>query len=158
MAFPCGARVMAHLRALAFSLPFALLAIGAHAQHDGHAQSGDQSRSQATQSGDQSRSQAQSGSQWGGGKNLYEKVCGYCHDPEVGVGTVLAGRELPAVYLNGIVRSGLNAMPAFPASFIDDESIDMLAEYLATLPAPDSESTTAESTTAPVAAEPPAAP
>lgn len=79
---------------------------------------------------------AQSSGQWETGQELYDKVCGYCHDPEVGVGTVLAGRELPEVYLRGIVRSGLNAMPAFPASFVDDESIALLAEYLATLPAP----------------------
>ena len=80
--------------------------------------------------------QAQSDTQWDSGQELYDKVCGYCHDPEVGVGTVLAGRDLPEVYVRAIVRSGLNAMPAFPASFVDDESIARLAEYLATLPVP----------------------
>ena len=80
--------------------------------------------------------QAQQESQWGSGKNLYDKVCGQCHKPEVGVGTALAGRELPAEYLKFIVRNGINGMPAFPASFIDDESIAQVAKYLATLPAP----------------------
>ena len=75
-------------------------------------------------------------SEWESGQQLYEKVCGYCHSPEVGVGTLLAGRELPAVYVQAIVRSGLNAMPAFPASYIDDEALALVAEYLATLPAP----------------------
>jgi mono/diheme cytochrome c family protein len=80
--------------------------------------------------------QARAESQWGSGKNLYEKVCGHCHKPEVGVGTLLAGRELPAEYVRVIVRNGFNGMPAFPASFIDDESITQVAEYLSKLPAP----------------------
>lgn len=80
--------------------------------------------------------QAQDESQWGSGKDLYDKVCAYCHDPEVGVGTALAGRELPEIYVRAILRSGLNAMPAFPTSFIDDESVAQVTEYLSTLPAP----------------------
>lgn len=80
--------------------------------------------------------QAQDASQWRNGKNLYEKVCGHCHEPEVGVGTALAGRNLPAEYIKAIVRNGFNGMPAFPASFIDDESIEQVAKYLATLPTP----------------------
>ncbi|MBZ0071961.1 MAG: cytochrome c [Gammaproteobacteria bacterium] len=80
--------------------------------------------------------QAQDDSQWGGGKNLYDKVCAHCHAPEVGVGPVIAGRGLPEVYVKLTVRNGFNAMPAFPASFIDDESIAQVTEYLSTLPAP----------------------
>lgn len=72
--------------------------------------------------------------QWGSGKNLYDKVCGYCHDPQVGVGTPIQGRALPAQYIKFIVRNGFNAMPAFPASYIDDESLDQVTEYLASLP------------------------
>lgn len=79
---------------------------------------------------------AQDDSQWGSGKNLYDKVCGHCHKPEVGVGTLLEGRELPPEYLKSIVRNGFNGMPAFPASFIDDESLEKVSKYLATLPAP----------------------
>lgn len=86
-----------------------------------------------------STAEAQDESQWGSGKNLYDKVCGYCHDPEVGVGTLIAGRDLPELYVRAIVRSGLNAMPAFPASYIDDESIAQVTEYLSTLPAPAAE-------------------
>ncbi|MFO7305791.1 MAG: cytochrome c [Gammaproteobacteria bacterium] len=77
--------------------------------------------------------QAQEGGRWSSGALLYEKVCGHCHKPEVGVGTLLEGRELPPEYVTYIVRNGLNAMPAFPASFIDDESIRLVAEYLASL-------------------------
>src|SRR5690606_26116312 len=79
---------------------------------------------------------AQDDSQWNSGKNLYDKVCSHCHAPEVGVGTVIAGRDLPETYIKFIVRNGFNAMPAFPASFVDDESIAQVAEYLSTLPAP----------------------
>jgi mono/diheme cytochrome c family protein len=74
--------------------------------------------------------------QWRSGEDLYNKVCGYCHKPAVGVGTVLEGRELPVVYLKAIVRHGLNAMPAFPASYVDDASLAELSTYLATLPTP----------------------
>lgn len=109
MAFPSTCESAKRMLAAATLLPLSLLTAAAQAQDD---------------------------NQWGSGKDLYEKVCGYCHAPEVGVGTVLAGRNLPDVYIRAIVRSGLNAMPAFPASFIDDESITEVAEYLAALPAP----------------------
>lgn len=72
--------------------------------------------------------------QWESGKQIYDKVCGHCHAPEVGVGTAIQGRGLPAAYVQVFVRNGFNAMPAFPASFIDDESIARVSEYLATLP------------------------
>ena len=72
--------------------------------------------------------------QWRSGEDLYNKLCGHCHKPEVGVGTVIQGRDLPPEYLTIIVRNGFNAMPAFPASFVDDASIVELAKYLASLP------------------------
>lgn len=77
---------------------------------------------------------AQEPPQWRSGEDLYNNVCGYCHKPEVGVGTVLQGRELPVEYLKVMVRNGFNAMPAFPDSFVDDASLAMLSKYLATLP------------------------
>lgn len=76
-----------------------------------------------------------SDAQWASGKNLYDKVCAHCHAPEVGVGTAIQGRGLPEVYIKYVVRNGLNAMPAFPASYIDDQSIALVAEYIASLPA-----------------------
>ena len=72
--------------------------------------------------------------QWRSGADLYNNVCGYCHKPEVGVGTVLQGRELPVEYLKIMVRNGFNAMPAFPASFVDDAALAELSKYLASLP------------------------
>ena len=73
-------------------------------------------------------------SQWDSGEALYNKVCGHCHSPEVGVGTAIQGRALPVEYIKFIVRNGFNAMPAFPASFIDDESLAKVTEYIASLP------------------------
>lgn len=112
MSFPLSSNAAKRMRVAGVVLPFALLVATAQAQDE---------------------------SQWSSGKELYESVCGYCHEPEVGVGTVLAGRELPELYVRAILRSGLNAMPAFPASFIDDESIALVAEYLASLPAPEAQ-------------------
>ena len=49
---------------------------------------------------------------------------------------MITGRGLPEAYIKLVVRNGLNAMPAFPASYIDDESIAQVTEYLSTLPTP----------------------
>jgi mono/diheme cytochrome c family protein len=80
------------------------------------------------------QAQHEEGGRWTSGKLLYEKVCGHCHAAEVGVGPALTGRGLPDAYFKVFVRNGLNAMPAFPATAVDDASITLLAEYLASLP------------------------
>lgn len=107
MAFSLSAKAAKRLL-MAGVLPIALFATSSHAQDD---------------------------SQWQSGKNLYDKVCGHCHNPEVGVGPELAGRGLPEPYIKAIVRHGFRAMPAFPASYIDDQSLAQVTEYLASLPA-----------------------
>lgn len=109
MSFPLSSTAAKRILVAGVVLPFALLASAAQAQQE---------------------------SQWESGKHLYDSVCGHCHKPEVGVGPVLEGRGLPEVYLKAIVRNGFNAMPAFPASYVDDASIAKVAEYLSTLPAP----------------------
>ena len=78
--------------------------------------------------------QAEEQAQWATGKQLYDNVCGHCHAPEVNVGPSLGGRGLPEAYIKAIVRNGFNAMPAFPDSYVDDESIAKVAEYIAGLP------------------------
>lgn len=80
--------------------------------------------------------QAKDERQWGSGKHVYDKVCAHCHSPAVGVGPAIGGRGLPVEYIQAIVRNGFNAMPAFPASHIDDASIAELTKYLSTLPPP----------------------
>ena len=71
---------------------------------------------------------------WKDGAHLYEKVCGRCH--EKGVGPVITGRQLPPQYISAIVRNGFRAMPAFPASYIDDKSLQAVGEYIQNSPAP----------------------
>jgi mono/diheme cytochrome c family protein len=106
----CSFNRMTHwILFLGIALSFSLVSVPTHAQDAGH---------------------------WRTGQDLYEKICGHCHKPEVAVGPLLAGRELPVEYVKTIVRSGFNGMPAFPASFIDDESIALVAKYVATLPVP----------------------
>ncbi|WP_417615409.1 c-type cytochrome [Oceanisphaera sp.] len=74
--------------------------------------------------------------QWKGGEHVYQKVCGHCHETNGAIGPVLAGRGLPPAYISTIVRHGFRAMPAFPASFIDDASLQQVGEYIQQLPAP----------------------
>ncbi|ELQ3328407.1 TPA: cytochrome c [Pseudomonas aeruginosa] len=71
---------------------------------------------------------------WKSGENVYAKVCGHCH--EHSVGPVIKGRELPPEYISAVVRNGFRAMPAFPASFIDDNALKQVGEYIAKSPAP----------------------
>jgi 4-cresol dehydrogenase (hydroxylating) cytochrome subunit len=70
---------------------------------------------------------------WHGGADIYSKVCGYCH--QVGVGPVIKGRQLPPEYIEMVVRHGFQGMPAFPASFIDDQSLQDIANYVSQSPA-----------------------
>lgn len=78
--------------------------------------------------------QAEGDGKWRGGENVYEKVCGHCH--EAGIGPQIKGRPLPPAYITAIVRHGFSAMPAFPASFIDDASLQAVGEYIQSSPAP----------------------
>ncbi|MBT8766065.1 c-type cytochrome [Metapseudomonas boanensis] len=71
---------------------------------------------------------------WKNGENVYAKVCGHCHESTVG--PVIKGRQLPPQYITAVVRSGFRAMPAFPASFIDDKALQQVAEYISKAPAP----------------------
>lgn len=72
-------------------------------------------------------------SQWQSGDQVYAKVCGHCH--EAGVGPTIKGRNLPPSYITAIVRHGFRAMPAFRTSFIDDQALQSVAEYVSTSPA-----------------------
>ncbi len=65
---------------------------------------------------------------WKSGADVYSKTCTYCHD--AGVSPVLKGRKLPPKMITTIVRQGLIEMPAFPESFIDNETLQALAKYI----------------------------
>jgi len=68
----------------------------------------------------------------GKGQRFYEKVCAKCH--EAGIGPVIKGRGFPEATYMVIARTGLNAMPAFRVTDIDDETLKDLAKYLASTP------------------------
>lgn len=78
--------------------------------------------------------QASAESPWKDGEHVYIKVCGHCH--EAGIGPQLKGRHLPPAFFVAVARQGLRAMPAFPASFIDDNALQQVAEYISNAPAP----------------------
>lgn len=66
------------------------------------------------------------------GQQFYQQVCAKCH--EAGIGPVITGRGFTAPVYTTIARSGLNAMPAFRISDIDDATLLELAQYLAATP------------------------
>lgn len=70
---------------------------------------------------------AQGAGEWKSGKQVYEKVCGYCH--ETGLGPVIKGRGAPAEFKQ-IVRSGRRAMPAFRPSEIDDRALAQVMDHI----------------------------
>ncbi|MBI2313819.1 MAG: cytochrome c [Betaproteobacteria bacterium] len=70
---------------------------------------------------------AQAGGEWKSGQQVYEKVCGHCH--EKGLGPVIKGRGAPAEFKQ-IVRSGRRAMPAFRPSEIDDRALAQVMDHI----------------------------
>lgn len=69
------------------------------------------------------------------GQAKYEKLCALCHEADVG--PELKGRQLPPEYISVIVRNGFLAMPAFPHSHLDDESLLAIGEYIQQTPTPE---------------------
>lgn len=74
---------------------------------------------------------------WKNGQEVYTKVCAYCHNVGVGPDSVkmkfdASSAEARAESIIYIVRHGLNAMPAFRKTEIDDASLRELADGLAT--------------------------
>jgi len=71
---------------------------------------------------------AEANGNWKDGKEVYEKICAYCH--EKGIGPKIKGYgRLPADIMK-TVRSGKNAMPAFRQTEIDDAALAKVAEYI----------------------------
>lgn len=65
------------------------------------------------------------------GAQTYADACTFCHDGNVGPS--LRGRGLHPTYVRFIVRNGLNAMPAFRDSEVDDRELQALVDYVAAL-------------------------
>ena len=70
----------------------------------------------------------------GPGQKFFEKTCAKCH--LAGVGPELRGRNLPPEYFVAIARNGLNAMPAFRITDIDDATLLDVGKYLSQTQAP----------------------
>lgn len=67
---------------------------------------------------------------WRDGGEVYDKVCRYCH--EANVGPQLKGRALPEEYIRRVVRHGNRAMPAFRPTEIDDAALADVARRIST--------------------------
>jgi mono/diheme cytochrome c family protein len=76
---------------------------------------------------------AERGFAWKDGAEVYEKVCAFCH--ETNIGPTFRGRGLDPIYVRIMVRSGNRAMPAFREAEIDAQSLQKLAEYVSKLEA-----------------------
>lgn len=72
---------------------------------------------------------SEQGFAWKDGGAVYQKVCALCHETKVG--PVILGQNLDSAYIQMVVRQGNEAMPAFRASEIDDQTLQKLAEYVA---------------------------
>lgn len=67
---------------------------------------------------------------WQSSQEIYSKVCGYCH--EANVGPVITGRNLMPEYIQAIVRNGNRAMPAFRESEINDAALAGVVKLVST--------------------------
>lgn len=76
---------------------------------------------------------ADSTGKWQSSQEVYNKVCGYCH--EANVGPVITGRNLMPEYISAIVRNGNRAMPAFRESEINDAALAGVVKLVSTSPA-----------------------
>lgn len=73
---------------------------------------------------------------WKNGQEAYTKICAYCHNVGVGPDSVKMKFDAQSAPMRAesiiyIVRHGLNAMPAFRKTEIDDASLKELADGLA---------------------------
>ena len=73
---------------------------------------------------------ADSTGKWQSSQEIYDKVCGYCH--EANVGPVITGRNLMPEYVQAIVRNGNRAMPAFRESEINDAALAGVVKLVST--------------------------
>ena len=73
---------------------------------------------------------ADSSGKWQNGQEVYDKVCGYCH--EANVGPVITGRNLLPDYIKAVVRNGNRAMPAFRESEINDAALAGVVKLVST--------------------------
>jgi mono/diheme cytochrome c family protein len=71
---------------------------------------------------------AQSAGQWQGPAHLWRALCSYCHG--AGVAQQLLGAKLPAAVIVEFTRKGLQQMPGFAPTQINDAELAALAEWI----------------------------
>jgi len=71
---------------------------------------------------------ADSSGKWNNGKEVYDKVCGYCHEPNPGLGPNIRGAHPRDVRER--VRNGHRAMPPFRQTEIDEQALAQLVDCL----------------------------
>lgn len=79
--------------------------------------------------------QMYSGGQWKNGEQIYHALCAQCHLVSIGIGPVLLGRHYSPIALMSIVRHGINTMPTFRPSEINDAELLSLAQWIEQAPA-----------------------
>ena len=73
---------------------------------------------------------ADSSGKWQNSQEVYNKVCAYCH--EANVGPVITGRNLMPDFITAVVRNGNRAMPAFRESEINDAALAGVVKLVST--------------------------
>jgi mono/diheme cytochrome c family protein len=71
---------------------------------------------------------AQAAGQWKDAAQIYERICAYCH--EANVGPKLLGRRMTEEYVGHIVQSGLRAMPAFRPTDLNAAEVAALGKFI----------------------------
>ena len=81
-----------------------------------------------------SQASAQAAGEWRDAKQVFEKICVYCHQGgdghEASVAQGLLGRQIPAEYVVHVVRNGLRAMPEFRPTELSDEELKSLGRMI----------------------------
>lgn len=68
------------------------------------------------------------------GEALFRKFCYQCHPGGAGgLGPALNDKPLPEVAIRTQIRKGVGAMPSFDNSWLDDDEVAAIAEYVQAL-------------------------
>ncbi len=78
--------------------------------------------------------QAYSAGQWKNSAQIYRSLCIYCHQTRIA--PVILGRHYSPEALKVLVRSGINTMPTFRVTEINNKELEDLAAWVEQSPAP----------------------
>lgn len=69
-----------------------------------------------------------SAGQWKSGEQIYQAFCIHCH--QTSIGPEILGRHYSPLALTVLVRNGINTMPTFRTSEINDQELSTLANWV----------------------------